>query len=127
MKAILLGLFLMMGIGAFAQVVPAEFKTEKHSFGSVPQHIPVTTSFPFTNKSTKPMVIELATADCGCTSPEYPKAPIMPGKSESIKVTYNAENEGHFEKNVTVKFANYSQTVILQIDGDVIAKGGKGQ
>ena len=117
----------MMGIGAFAQTAPAEFKTQKHSFGNVPQHIPVTTSFAFTNKSAKPLVIENAMADCGCTSPEYPKAPIMPGKTDSIKVTYNAENEGHFEKNVTVKFAKYSQPVILQIDGDVIAKGGKGQ
>jgi hypothetical protein len=125
MKKILVAAFLIISVGVFAQPAPAEFKSIKYSFGTVPQNIPVTTSFSFTNKSAKPLVIEVATADCGCTSPDYPKAPILPGKSDVIKVTYNAANSGHFEKNVTVKFANYSQPVILEIDGDVKEKPAK--
>jgi hypothetical protein len=127
MKKILTVVFLLIGIGVFAQPAPAEFKTLKHSFGMVPQNKPVTTSFLFTNKSAKPLVIEVATADCGCTSPDYPKAPILPGKSDTIKVTYNAANAGHFEKNVTVKFANYTQPVILVIDGEVVGKNDKSE
>jgi hypothetical protein len=54
----------------------------------------------------KPAVIEFANAECGCTTPEYSKNPIMKGKTSTIKVTYNAANPGGtFKKNVNVKFA----------------------
>ena len=122
MKKIILVLYLFICAHTFAQTVPVEFATLKYSFGKIKQNVPVTTSFSFTNKSAKPLIIEVATADCGCTSPEYPKAPILAGKTDVIKVTYNAANAGHFEKNVTVKFANFSQPVMLEIDGDVIEK-----
>ncbi|MGI8952873.1 MAG: DUF1573 domain-containing protein [Chitinophagaceae bacterium] len=131
MKKIFFAVCLMMNLASFAQSklpveLPVEFKTLKHSFGNVKQGVPVTTEFSFTNKSEKPVVIEVATADCGCTSPEYPKEPIMKGKTANIKVTYNAATAGHFEKNVTVKFANISQPIILKIDGDVVAQPTKG-
>ncbi len=122
MKKLFATLALFICVGTFAQTAPAEFKTMKYSFGSIKQNVPATTSFLFTNKSNKPLVIEVATADCGCTSPVYPKAPILPGKTDTIKVTYNAANVGHFEKTVTVKFANYSAPITLQIDGDVVGK-----
>jgi len=108
---------------SFAQDAPVKFQELKHSFGKIKQGVPVTTEFKFTNTSSKPLIIEVATAECGCTTPEYPKTPIMAGKDASIKVTYNAANEGHFEKKVTVKFAKVAQPVILEIDGDV--EGGK--
>jgi len=122
MKKIFLAVFLMIGIGAFAQSAPVEFKTVRFGFGTVPQNKPVSTSFLFTNKSAKPVIIEVATAECGCTTPDYPKAPILAGKTDTIKVTYNAANPGHFEKTVTVKFANYTTPTILTIDGDVVEK-----
>ena len=94
------------------------FKTTTHSFGNIKQGKPVTTEFTFTNKSGKTVIIETATAECGCTTPEYPKTPIQKDKTGVIKVTYNAENPGKFSKRVTVKFANI-QPVILTIDGVV--------
>jgi hypothetical protein len=108
---------------SFAQDVPAKFTEMKHSFGKIKQGVPVTTEFKFTNTSGKPLIIEVATAECGCTTPEYPKTPVMAGKESTIRVTYNAANEGHFEKKVTVKFAKFAQPVILEIDGDVEGSG----
>ena len=101
------------------------FKTVTHSFGKVPQGKPVSTVFAFTNNSPRPLIIETATAECGCTTPEYPKTPIMKGKDGEIKVTYNAEAPGKFTKRVTVKFANIQQPVVLTIDGEVETKGTK--
>ncbi len=103
----------------FAQDAPVKFQELKHSFGKIKKDVPATTEFKFTNTSSKPMIIEVATAECGCTTPDYPKTPIMAGKESSIKVTYNSATEGHFEKKVTVKFAKVPQPVILAIDGDV--------
>lgn len=100
----------------------AAFKVTTHSFGKIKQHVPATTEFAFVNNGAKPLIIEVATAECGCTTPEYPKTPIQKGKSGVIKVTYNAESPGKFTKKVTVKFANIAQPVILTINGDVEAK-----
>jgi len=100
----------------------ARFKTTSHSFGKIKQHVPVTTEFSFTNTGDKALIIETATAECGCTTPDYPKTPLAKDKSAIIKVTYNAESPGKFTKRVTVKFANIKEPVILTIEGEVEAK-----
>ncbi len=97
----------------------AKFKTVTYSFGKIKQNVPATTNFTFTNVGAKPLIVEDAVAECGCTTPEYPKTPILNGKTATIKVTYNAATPGKFTKRVTVKFANIAQPVILTIDGEV--------
>ena len=123
MKKLLTALLFVAAIPVFAQTAsPVEFKDVKHSFGKVPQGTPVSTTFSFTNNSNEPVIIETATAGCGCTKPEYPQEPVLKGKTATIKVTYNAANMGAFTKTVTVKFANVAEPVILTIDGEVVAK-----
>ena len=97
-----------------------EFSKLTHSFGKIKQHTPVSTEFVFTNKTDKALIVQDATAECGCTTPEFPKTPIAKGKTGVIKVTYNAENPGTFTKKVTVQFLNIKDPVILTIDGEVI-------
>lgn len=106
--------------GAFAQTKSLEFKETKHSFGKISQHTPVTYVFNFKNVAAKPMVIESATAECGCTTPVYPKGVIAKGAGNTVKVTYNAEAMGAFTKRVTVKLANVAEPIVLTIDGEVI-------
>jgi hypothetical protein len=114
---------LLFFTAAHAQVDSvASFKTTAYSFGKIKQHVPASTEFSFVNKSNKPLIIETATAECGCTTPDYPKTPIQKGKTGVIKVTYNAENPGKFSKHVTVKFANIAEPIILTIDGEVEVK-----
>ncbi|WP_153798982.1 DUF1573 domain-containing protein [Foetidibacter luteolus] len=123
MKQLLLAVMLIVSVGAFAQTTgDVKFAAMKHSFGKIPQNKPVTTEFVFTNNGSKPLIIESATAECGCTSPEFSKAPVMKGKSANIKVTYNAAAEGPFTKRVTVKFANL-EPVVLEINGEVQPSG----
>lgn len=126
MKQILLFISFIACTGIFAQG-PADiaFKTPTHSFGKIKQGVPVTYVFTFTNHSSKPAVIEFANAECGCTTPEYDKAPIPKGKTSSIKVTYNAANPGSFKKNVNVKFTHANLPTTLTIEGEVIAGATK--
>ncbi len=126
MKKIYLLLCLVISVTAFAQA-PSDitFKTTTHSFGKIKQNVPATYVFTFTNNSAKPAVIEFANAECGCTTPEYSKDPILKGKTSSIKVTYNAANPGTFKKNVNVKFAGSQMPVTLTIDGEVITAPAK--
>jgi hypothetical protein len=122
MKHILTIAVLLLSVSVFAQTSPVEFKTVKYSFGKIHQGKPVTTEFTFTNKGDKPLIVENAEAGCGCTTPDYPRAPIMPGKTGVIKVTYNAEAPDKFTKDVNVKFANITLPVTLVIDGEVVTK-----
>ncbi|MBV9989162.1 MAG: DUF1573 domain-containing protein [Chitinophagaceae bacterium] len=125
MKKFLLFACMVFSIGAFAQDKTVVFKDVKHSFGKIKQNVPATYTFAFTNNGTKPAIIEVATAECGCTTPEYTKAPIPKGQSSKIKVTYNAANMGTFTKRVTVKFANIPEPVILTIEGEVVPAAAK--
>lgn len=122
MKKIIFLLVAVLGIAAvFAQSkTPLEFKETKHSFGKIPQNVPATFIFTFKNTSTAPVVIESATAQCGCTTPDYPKGVIPKGASKTIKVTYNAAAMGSFTKQVTVKVAKVADPIILTIDGEVV-------
>ncbi len=105
----------------FAQSkAPLDFKEVKHSFGKIKQNVPATYAFTFKNTSSAPVVIESAVAQCGCTTPDYPKGVIPKGASNTIKVTYNAASMGSFTKQVTVRVAKVTDPIVLTIDGEVV-------
>jgi hypothetical protein len=123
MKHLLVLALVCFSVVAFGQTKDdVKFTAIKHSFGKIKQNVPATYTFTFKNASAKkPLIIESATAQWGCTTPEYPKSPVGKGKNGTIKVTYNAAAVGAFTKTVTVKFANIAEPVVLTIDGDVQA------
>lgn len=98
-----------------------KFTETTYNFGTVPEHKgTVTHSFKFTNTGDAPLVIVDAFAECGCTIPEYPKAPVMPGKTGVIKVTYNPLGRpGGFTKGVTVKTNGKPKKARIYIKGIV--------
>lgn len=97
-----------------------KFSDSVHSFGKVPKGKPVTYEFNFINPGKKPLVIEDATAECGCTKPEFPTQAILGGKAGKIRVTYDAKEGGTFNKKVTIKLVNVAETKVLTISGEVI-------
>ncbi|MFY8026018.1 MAG: DUF1573 domain-containing protein [Sediminibacterium sp.] len=119
MKSLFLSVFLFAGISVFAQK-DIKFNKTTHQFGKIKKGVPATFVFTYTNESAKPVVIEFANAECGCTKPVYNQAPTVKGKTSTIKVTYNAESVGVFKKRVDVKFAHSNQPYILTIEGEVV-------
>ena len=69
MKFFFLAVCLSLGMSSFAQT-DISFKEKKHSFGKIKKDVPATYIFTFTNKASKPVVIEFANAECGCTQPD---------------------------------------------------------
>lgn len=122
MKWILLSILTILSYTLSAQNVEktVQFSTKKHSFGKIKQNIPVVYNFAFTNKGNEKIIIEEATASCGCTIPEKPSQPILPGKTSFIKVQYNAAVLGSFNKQVYIKIFGYNDRITLTIDGEVI-------
>lgn len=84
-------------------------------FGRIPQGKPVFHLFEVTNTGKTPMVISDIQTSCGCTTPEWSKAPIAPGETTKVKVGYNAASEGNFEKYITISYnQNLSKQVIIK-------------
>lgn len=128
-KILTIASLFLLTTAAFAQnnVKPkvdelAKFKVEKHSFGKIPQGIPVTYEFEFTNISKEHVVVENAYSSCGCTVPERPEQPIAPGASAKMKIVFNAAQLGPINKEVYVKFAGIDSPKILLITGEVVAE-----
>ena len=64
------------------------------------------------------LAIQNVTTSCGCTKVEYRKEPVRPGESIELKVSYEAEEKGYFEKIITV-FANVeTSSVRLRVRGN---------
>ncbi len=76
------------------------------AFGEVREGDIIQQPFGFRNVGTAPLLINTATSTCGCTIPEWPKDPIMPGDSGTIRVKFNTlHRTGQQMKQVTI-FAN---------------------
>lgn len=99
----------------------ATWKTQSKNIGKIPQNIPAIVEFELTNAGKSPLVITEVTAGCSCTVADYPRDPIMPGKTGKVKATYNAAALGPFTKSVTVKANTEPEVTILTFSGEVVA------
>jgi hypothetical protein len=81
----------------------------------------ITHDFRFTNSGKIPLIINEVKASCGCTVPEWPREPILPGKSGIIKVSYNpAKQSGAFNKTIQVSSNADMPLINLMVKGIVI-------
>lgn len=76
--------------------------------------------FTLTNGGNEPLLITYARSSCGCTVLDYPEAPILPGKSIKIKVTYDGTGKGKFRKMVSIMTNADERPTALQIVGEVV-------
>jgi hypothetical protein len=77
---------------------------ETHDFGNLTDQKNAEYVFRFKNIGKTPLIITNASASCGCTVPEFPKEPILPGKQGQLKVTYHtAGKSGPFDKAVYIQ------------------------
>lgn len=100
-----------------------EFSTTEHDFGTINEGDVVETTFTFKNTGKSELIITNARASCGCTIPEWPKEPIMPGAEGKIKVKFNSKGKPHKQqKKVTLTTNTYNGTEYLTIKANVNPK-----
>ena len=91
-----------------------------YNFGSIKQGEKVTYNFKFKNVGKKPLVVTNATASCGCTIPEKPEKPVMPGETSFIKVVFNSAGKlNHQEKIITVSANTNPPNFYVKLIGEV--------
>jgi hypothetical protein len=94
-----------------------------YNFGSITDGEKVEYSFRFKNTGNKPLIVTEAHASCGCTVPEKPEKPILPGEIGFIKVVFNSQNKsGHIEKAITVSSNVTPNFPDLKLTGEVKPK-----
>jgi hypothetical protein len=103
------------------QVRPLQFQEMIHDFGYVDQNGgPVTYSFQFANVGDRPVKILSVQASCGCTTPDWTREPIPPGKGGFIQASYDPKGRpGYFNKSLTVTTDADPNPFVLQIKGQV--------
>ena len=92
-------------------------------FGEITQGEKVSYDFKFKNTGKTPLIITDASATCGCTVPEYPKTPIKPGESGTIKVIFDSTGKlGLQDKVVTITSNANPRFEDLHVVGNIIEK-----
>ncbi|MDL5051569.1 DUF1573 domain-containing protein [Oscillatoria amoena NRMC-F 0135] len=121
-RAGLFGLVMMSAAALLAQVAkPVRFTEETFDFGSIKEEDgPVAHTFSFTNASNRPVTILSVKPSCGCTTPEWSKEPVLPGKSGIVKAQYDPKGRpGYFHKSLTITTDYDGQPVTIYIKGQV--------
>ena len=98
-----------------------EMKETSYDFGEMQQGESVTHDFVLKNTGEADLIISAAKGSCGCTVPQWPKAPISQGEEATIKVTFNsAGKSGKQNKTVTLVTNAIPNTKVITITGNVI-------
>ena len=122
MKPFLTICLLALAFTTRAQAV-LQFETDNHDFGKVAEGTIATYEFKFKNTGNQPAIIANVQASCGCTTPDWTKTPVLPGKSGVIKAMYSsAARPGVFNKTVTVTSNATEPSKVLTIKGAVLTK-----
>lgn len=113
-------------IASAEEVVPAgnapvmTFKETEYDFGTIKQGAVVDHVFQFTNTGKAPLIIESASASCGCTAPDWTKTPVAPGETGEVKVVFNSTGKfGQQSPTVTIRANTEPNIVRVSMKGTV--------
>ena len=79
------------------------FEEDKFDFGDIYQGDKVEHIFKFENTGNEALIITNVQTTCGCTAPNWPRAPVAPGQEAEIKVVFNSAGKmGIQNKEITI-------------------------
>ncbi|MGI9532873.1 DUF1573 domain-containing protein [Lutimonas sp.] len=100
-----------------------KFDKTEHDFGVINEGDVVETVFSFKNSGKSELIITSAKGSCGCTVPEWPKEPIMPGEEGTIRVKFNSDKKPNLQQKTITLVTNTDQgKEILKIKAQVTPK-----
>ncbi len=111
---------------AKAQKKPSiEFDKKIHDYGVIKEENgKATCKYIFKNKGNDTLLLKSVQPGCGCTTSDWTKGPVLPGKSGFISATYDpTARPGVFNKSINVTTNDPDNAVVvLIIKGDVTPK-----
>lgn len=89
-------------------------------FGNIKPGAVVKHTFSFKNEGDAPLIIESASASCGCTVPQWPRDPIAPGAAGKIDVEFNSQGKtGQQNKLITIRANTQPNITELTIKANI--------
>ena len=122
MKQLLtLSFILFSFFNSFSQKSEIVFETPEYNFGDIQENKgKVSHKFSFTNNGTESIRILTVKPSCGCTTPNWSKDEIKPGKKGFIIAEYNPKGRpGVFRKSLSV-ITNDNRRSLIFIKGKVV-------
>ena len=106
---------------SFSQKSEIVFETPEYNFGNIQENKgKVSHKFSFTNNGKESIRILTVKPSCGCTTPNWSKDEIKPGKKGFIIAEYNPKGRpGVFRKSLSV-ITNDDRRSLIFIKGKVI-------
>ena len=96
------------------------FEQTTYDFGEVVEGERLTYAFKLKNTGKSNLIIFSSEASCGCTTSQPPKAPVRPGESGEIIVTFDSKGQrGKVQKHILVAANTYPAETILIITANV--------
>lgn len=93
-----------------------------HDFGDIFQGDVVEHVFKFTNTGNQPLIISDVKTSCGCTTPIFPRNPIMPGASGEIKVGFNSTGKTNKQNKMLPIISNAVNEASIVFTTNVLVK-----
>lgn len=90
----------LMSLGINAQKI--HFEKTTVNVGSTIWKKPVTATFKFSNKDKAPLFVREVDPGCGCLTPKWTTTALQKGDDGEIKITYDAQILGSFDKIIDV-------------------------
>ncbi|GAB3860412.1 hypothetical protein GCM10028822_38260 [Hymenobacter terrigena] len=98
-----------------------KFAEAEFDFGDIQPDTKVHHTFTFTNTGKSPLLIEDATASCGCTTPSWTKEPVAPGAQGKLEVQFDSRGkQGIISKQVAVRANTQPTITTILIKGNVL-------
>ena len=116
-KHILPALFLLTALPVAAQKLIAVKSTV--DVGKTGYQQPITAVFEFRNKSSRKLKIEAVRPDCHCTTVDYPQGEIGSNQTFQIRMTYDARQLGHFNKQAAIVSNGTKKPLYITMTGIV--------
>ena len=110
-------------VGDDLELTSLEYFDVKHDFGNVFYPSENKFTFKFKNTGNAPLVIEDAKASCGCTVPNKPEEPIMPGAIGELDVIFRPKSGqvgSQVTKKITVTANTKPEQTFLEITANVM-------
>ena len=117
-------LFAGIAVVGFAFIASAQtitFNNTTLDYGTIKQGSDGNREFVIKNTGDKPLIISNVAPSCGCTTADYTKTPIKPGKKGFVEASYNAASPGAFVKTVNVTTSDSKTPKTLSFKGVVTA------
>lgn len=131
MKRVMTLVLLLLCTAFAGRAQEADYSVDRvrHEFGELASGKSYTAVFIVTSAGEAPLVLIDAQTGCKCTKAAFAKKPLRKGANAAVTVTFDAAEEGFFDKQIRIRTnaPGKRAVLVLRITGDVRKNSGRNE